>query len=417
MNKKPRIAKVGRVLFALTVLILIWNHGKLAVADSAPAVKKASAKQLYEELVRRTMNVLSAPAEELSWSKPDLLKDARQSFVKQGWDKNSKTEFKSSNFSSAMSVYDDSVSDRALPPKGPLTNVPDKEINAELVGRTDNLQKTLYGPDRRMDLYTAIQKRDDARKAGALHSPEEAYVECAAAVGFILDEGLLQKLPSGDYYVSSDGYGQANGLCTAEHFWDQQYVDGIGTGFLTSPTQLCTAGHCVPDPSDVSRLRVIFGYCLATPPLPPSIIIKGEDVFGIKRVVDRRLTATAEDWAVLELDRACARTPLRLGAGRPAANSRVFAVGYPSGLPLKISPHAIVRSPVASNQCFIAAVDVCGGNSGSPVIAENTSEVEGILVRGWDDFRVISTGNCKQSVLISDTHAGETVCSMAAVKK
>jgi len=109
--------------------------------------------------------------------------------------------------------------------------------------------------------------------------------------------------------------------------------------------------------------------------------------------------------------------PLRLGTGRPQLNSRVFAIGYPAGLPLKISPNAEVRSAVAANHCFTAAVDAYGGNSGSPVMSEDSGEVEGILVRGNRDFRLIPSGECLASVIINDAHSGESVSSAAAISK
>src|SRR5205085_10869482 len=130
-----------------------------------------------------------------------------------------------------------------------------------------------YDTDRRMDLYTAIKKRDDAVRLGAAPI-EMAYIRSAEAVGFILDASLLRSLPSGDYYVSADVYGVANHLCKEESFWDQPSILGIGTGFLISANHLCTAGHCVPAAGGTTSLRVIFGYSLLASQIPESVIIK-----------------------------------------------------------------------------------------------------------------------------------------------
>jgi hypothetical protein len=52
---------------------------------------------------------------------------------------------------------------------------------------------------------------------------------------------------------------------------------------------------------------------------------------------------------------------------------------------MKIAPNASVRSNVFVDY-FGANLDAFGGNSGSPVFNENTGEVEGILVRGYQDY-------------------------------
>lgn len=412
----PSVAVSLRSLSVLAAVFALWVMGTgSALAQDQEVVKKASSKQLYEDLIRRTRNVLLAPADIVKWNMFSFTD--RKSGEKK---KNRFDTWKSKWQTSTLSVYDDSVSESTSPPKGTLGDLPEAAVSGELVSRTEEMQKTLYGNDRRMDLYSAIEKRDKAIKNGVPSPIEAAYVDCSASVGFIVRKESLQKLPSGDYYVTSDGYGQKGHLCKVENFWDQQCFnkdDGIGTGFLVSQTRLCTAGHCVPDSQDVSRYCVVFGYSLLAPQVPESIVIRAGDVYAFKSVIDRKLTSSAEDWALLELDRSCPRPPLKLGSGHPAANSRVFAIGYPSGLPLKISPSAAVRSAVASNQCFIAAVDASGGNSGSPVIAESTREVEGILVRGNEDFRLIKHEDCLRSVVINDAHSGETICSIAAVKR
>lgn len=397
---------VSKTLHIPVIVFSLLVSFRTANAQQPDAVKAASSKQLYDEIVRRTTNVLAAPADTLKWSKLNFAISPKHQTLGAKMGANSRL----------ASVYDDSGSNQPSSGTGPLTNVPDSVLSKELTDRTDNVRKTLYdGVDRRMDLYTAIKKRDDALKAGA-PAVETLYVNSADAVGFILDAGLLRQIPSGDYYVSREVYGSANQLCKVENFWNEPCIEGIGTGFLVSANRLCTAGHCIPKNGDVGSLRVIFGYCLLAPQIPESIIINKEDVYSIKKVVRQRLTDDAEDWAVVELDHASQRIPLKLGHGHPTAGNRVFAIGYPSGLPLKIAPNASVRSGVGSDGCFLAAVDVCGGNSGSPVISEDTGEVEGILVRGGHDFRLLPTGACYVSIVINDAYRGESVCSISTVR-
>ena len=72
----------------------------------------------------------------------------------------------------------------------------------------------------------------------------------------------------------------------------------------------------------------------------------------------------------------------------------VTVVGYPMGLPVKIAANGQVRSLESS--FFVANLDTYGGNSGSPVfntlaLVNGHLVVEGILVRGEDDFLAISS--------------------------
>ncbi len=404
----PRTAGTSKCLATcIAVAAAITATGLARAGSEAPlAVETASSKQLYDELVGRTTNMLAAPAEELTWSKLDFKKPTIIEQVPRTL----------SPRSGLLSVYDDSAKGTPSPRTGPLSTASDAELGNVLRRRTANIQKTVYGSDRRMDLYTAISKRDQASRVGA-SALEATYVNNAEAVGFILDLSLLRKLPSGDFYVRADTYGVVNRLCKVENFWDQPCVDVIGTGFLIAPDRFCTAGHCIPPNADIKRLRVVFGYSLLSPQIPESIIVKADDVYLVDRIISERLTGDAEDWAVVRLNRNSARAALRLGSGYPKVNSRVFAIGYPAGLPLKISPNAEVRSGVGKNRCFIAAVDVYGGNSGSPIMSEETGKVEGILVRGDEDFRMIPTGQCLASVVINDAHSGESVCSVASIPR
>ena len=64
-------------------------------------------------------------------------------------------------------------------------------------------------------------------------------------------------------------------------------------------------------------------------------------------------------------------------------------MGHPSGLPLKVTAGATVRSH--KRDFYVANLDSFEGNSGSPVFNENY-EVAGILVRGEVDFSHL--GSC-----------------------
>jgi hypothetical protein len=80
------------------------------------------------------------------------------------------------------------------------------------------------------------------------------------------------------------------------------------------------------------------------------------------------------------------RRPLAVrSAGRVAKGQPLFVIGHPNGLPTKFADGAQVRGN-AHKDFFVANLDTYGGNSGSPVFNAVSLEVEGILVRGENDF-------------------------------
>jgi hypothetical protein len=88
-------------------------------------------------------------------------------------------------------------------------------------------------------------------------------------------------------------------------------------------------------------------------------------------------------------------------------NDPVLVIGHPSGLPTKVAGNAYVRDN--SNPYFFTAnTDTYGGNSGSSVFNANTGLIEGVLVRGDNDY--ITQGSCNVSYRCTDSGCmGEAV--------
>lgn len=73
----------------------------------------------------------------------------------------------------------------------------------------------------------------------------------------------------------------------------------------------------------------------------------------------------------------------------------MVVIGHPSGLPLKITDRAVsLPSAFNSRTFFRVNSDTFAGNSGSPVINRKSGVVEGILVRGEQDYRYIPDRGC-----------------------
>jgi hypothetical protein len=377
-------------------------------------------EQIYAELLRKQTAALSGPASVLRSKKIRL----------------SKTEV-TAQVDSNRTIFDDSVdrplssSHKALrlfeepspsPSPAPnLTNASMQSLTNELVARTAAYtmrMKTLYGEDSRLDIYSAAAEVEKQKQLGILAPKYQEYLKSANSVAFITTVDYLQELPSGDYYVISEEYAKQFGLCSdaGERFLSEQCVKMIGTAFLLDPQLVCTASHCLPAEVPLSDLRILFGFALDSEQPVQSVIIKKEDVYSVQEIVAQQFTQNGPDWAILRLDRPCNRAALKLGSGKPAKGSTVYALGYPDGLPLKIAPAAKTISEIGPNGCFFAAIDTYKGNSGCPILDASTNEVQGILIDGGTDFRRIENGTCSVSVVVTDGTEGEQICSVSQIQ-
>ncbi len=115
-----------------------------------------------------------------------------------------------------------------------------------------------------------------------------------------------------------------------------------------------------------------------------------------KSIVARDLNnRTKNDFAIIKLDRPVAgRTPLKVRtSGKVDASSELIVIGHPSGLPSKVTEGGSLRLN-DNGVYFVANLDTFSGNSGSVVLDAKTGIVEGILVRGENDYIPGPGGSC-----------------------
>ncbi len=205
-------------------------------------------------------------------------------------------------------------------------------------------------------------------------------------------------------------------LCDDAKFANQPVIAGC-SGFLVAPDILITAGHCVKQGStSIEELCAestwIFGMlydneAAATAGEVPTF--KPENVYGCAEVLAWQSEECTADYAIVRLDREVTdRTPLTIKADRPALGDPVSAIGFPSGMPMKVAPGGVANmSYYTSVDSFEATVDGFGGNSGGPIVDPDGS-VRGILVCGnalpeyvpsgdgcWRTSRCDADGTCR----------------------
>ena len=256
-------------------------------------------------------------------------------------------------------------------------------------------RSVIYGADNRQELF---QVKSEVRAL-------------AASVMAIVEPEYLHKESNGDYLYKSESYQKYYGLCSSERFVEQNTAASC-TGFLVAPDLMATAGHCIVSKSNCQKLRFIFDYAYFENGVEP-VRAKAKDVYRCKNIVAIRDTWTV-DYAIVRLDRpVVGRTPLILNSrGRPQSGEPLFIIGHSSGLPMKIADGASVRS--FGQGYFTANLDSNGGNSGSPVFSARSGAVEGIMVRGEDDF--VRHGSCNVSkICANQACVGQDVTNIAEV--
>lgn len=240
--------------------------------------------------------------------------------------------------------------------------------------------KVIYGTDDRMDVY---ESSDNLMKELS-----------RATAAQILERNLVEE--DGIYTIKSETL-EEFGVCKSERF-SQQPAAANCSGFLVAPDKLVTAGHCINDEFECGSHSWVFDYA-NTNGEKAEFKFNKDQVYRCTKIIERKKeSGTQADYAVLKLDRpVVGRTPLTYRkSGKPADDAVMTVIGHPTGLPTKITAAADMRNnknPVF----FVTNADTYGGNSGSAVVDSRTGIVEGILVRGDQDYARSSEG-CMVSV-------------------
>lgn len=187
------------------------------------------------------------------------------------------------------------------------------------------------------------------------------------------------------------------GICNDERF-AIQVAGSKCSGFLVGPDLIATAGHCVKTEDDCKNFSWVFDYKI-TDSNQSKVTLKKENIYTCSQIVSRMQdVSSGNDFAIIRLSKQVKdRTPLKFRrANKVPDDANLFVIGNPVGLPTKIADKGMIRAN-DSEKFFVTNLDTYGGNSGSAVINSQTLEVEGILVRGEDDFVFDPQANCSRS--------------------
>jgi len=228
--------------------------------------------------------------------------------------------------------------------------------------------KVIYGEDNRKDIYEVNDQ--NVRNLAA-----------STAVLFNASDVIPVQ---GGYKLRGESFGKAMNLCKDEPFYEQP-SGGFCSGFLVGEDTFVTAGHCIRSEQACKNVRFVFNYAVYQKGVMPTEV-STDDVYECKKIIARKELANGADYAVVQLDRPNKKyRPLQVNHTRKIKpGTDVMVIGYPAGIPVKVSDGAKVRS--VEDGYFVANLDTYGGNSGSAVFNVKTGLVEGILVRGEQDY-------------------------------
>ncbi len=238
--------------------------------------------------------------------------------------------------------------------------------------------KVIYGEDDRQDVFQLT---------------DPIFLDLANATAAMVVNNRLKK--EGNSYRLVGKKLKDRGICESERFSNQLAVANC-TGFLVADDILITAGHCVKSEFECENKKWIFDYQKEMDD-QDEYVISEDSVFSCKKILAQKLDrSNGLDYAVIKLDRKVEnRKPMKVRLeGKIEDNSQIALLGHPTGLPLKVSDGGRIRKNFHEN-FFVSNVDSFGGNSGSPVVDSYTGVVEGILVRGEQDYEYNDELDCR----------------------
>jgi hypothetical protein len=272
-----------------------------------------------------------------------------------------------------------------------------------LVVLTLCLSVSAFGKQRPKVVYG----QDDRRDIGQVTN--QAYLDMSRATAAMVPMDSLKLDTSVKQYILTDKVKTLATndlkLCKNEPYANQPDLS-MCSGFLVGPDLLVTAGHCTNQVQDACKsYRWVFGYQVENGQNPTDQSFGEQEVYNCKEVVHEVFDpfGSGLDFSIIRLDRPVRdRQPLEIRKeGKVENAAKLVVMGYPWGLPLKISPNGSVLANTDS-AAFYTSLDTFQGNSGSAVINMDSGEVEGVLVNGKTDFyvsfQVLEGANGKQTM-------------------
>ena len=285
----------------------------------------------------------------------------------------------------------------------------------------------IYGEDHRQEVYESTALNQKLAGSAATMIGKEKLTRSSEKPGLVqVDQTTLRQWLESQFgeqksallsNSAQDAVDQRVTFCANERFTEQPNA-GMCSGFLVGPDLLVTAGHCSVITNFCEKFDWVFDFKVDADSKTAGVDVKEENIYSCKKVISQALsTGLGLDYALVQLDRKVkGRESLTLRTeGMVSVKTPLVVIGSPSGLPLKVSAGAAVRT---NNHpfYFAANLDTFQGNSGSAVFNAESGVVEGILVRGEEDFEANTSLMCIEAKRCDDSACrGEDVSRMTSI--
>jgi hypothetical protein len=242
---------------------------------------------------------------------------------------------------------------------------------ASSAARADRAPRVIYGSDD----HTDITHTD----------PNPVFHAVAQATALLISRQDILANPArpSTRRLNALPLGVAMNLCPGERFSEEPSA-GFCSGFLVTPEILVTAGHCVTTMDDCTKTALVFGYGTRHGEPDPTII-PTSDIYHCRGII-AHLTQTKAgvDFSIITLDRPVnGRLPVEIRReGSPSPDDMLASIGHPMGIPLKVVAGGRVRALTSRH----VTTNLDGMTSGAPVFSPSTGLIEGLIVRGENDF-------------------------------
>ncbi|MFZ8934048.1 MAG: trypsin-like serine peptidase [Bacteriovoracaceae bacterium] len=215
----------------------------------------------------------------------------------------------------------------------------------------------------------------------------KAIQELSKSVGAIIHQNRIEE-EGKNVKIWGERLVDSHYVCEDERF-SKDFTTVKCTGFLVGPDLFLTAGHCIKGPTDCENKRILFEFkkSLLKEINEENVIFPKANIYKCDEIIHREYDyETQNDYALIRLNEVVTnRTPLKFRKGKKIKDDQnLFVIGHPSGLAQMISVGKVLDNQ--NPYFFKTNLDTFSGNSGGPVFNAQTLEVEGVLVRGEQDY-------------------------------